>query len=101
MIEYVIKIGYSLRNITVMGRSIGSGPAVFLASVYRLRALVLISPFLSIGETVKDMYGNLFAGLLKERFNNKERIEYVECPILIIHGKEDRMISYKHSIELQ
>lgn len=77
VIEYVMKVGYLLKNITVMGRSIGSGPAVFLASVYRLRALVLISPFLSIGETVKDMYGNLFASLLKERFNNKERIEYV------------------------
>ena len=98
--EYLRKIGYCIKNITVMGRSIGSGPAVFLSSVYNFRGLVLLSPFLSIGEAVRDLYGNICGGMIKERFNNKKRANYVLCPVLVIHGKQDTMIRYKHSIEL-
>lgn len=83
-----------------MGRSIGSGPAVFLSSIYNFRGLVLLSPFLSISEAVKDLYGSVCGGLIKERFNNSKRASYVLSPVLIIHGKKDTMISYKHSVEL-
>ena len=83
-----------------MGRSIGSGVAVYLASKYKIGHLVLISPFLSIREVVKDLYCDLFSWLLKEKFDNKERIKRVECACLIIHGLKDEIIPYKHSVEL-
>ena len=67
VMEYLRKIGYCIKNITVMGRSIGSGPAVFLSSVYNFRGLVLLSPFLSIREAVRDLYGNICGGMIKER----------------------------------
>ena len=57
----------------VIGRSIGSGPALHVASLYPVGGLVLLSPFLSICEVVYDLYGTLASGLLKQRFNNKER----------------------------
>lgn len=54
-----------------MGRSIGSGPAVYLASLYKFRALILLSPFLSIYDAVRNKFGDICANLVKQRFNNK------------------------------
>ena len=64
-------VGYSLKDISILGRSIGSGPAVYIASIYHISSLILLSPFLSLCEAVKDLYGTLCSSLLKERFNNK------------------------------
>ena len=63
-------------------------------------ALVLISPFTSIKDVVKFNYGGLASGMLKERFSNKQRILDVNCPVLFIHGKEDKLIPFKASKSL-
>jgi hypothetical protein len=66
----VMKI--SLDNIIVMGRCIGSGPALHLAANYQINALILISPIKSIKEAVKSIFdkyasGWLFKSFVKER----------------------------------
>lgn len=55
----------------VIGRSIGSGPALYVSSLYAVGGVVLLSPFLSLCEVVGDLYGAIASGLLKQRFNNK------------------------------
>jgi len=55
----------------VIGRSIGSGPAMHLASLYNLGGLVLLSPFLSLCEVVGELYCPFASTILKQRFNNK------------------------------
>mgnify|MGYP000853138105 FL=1 len=56
--------GFEYHNIIVLGRSIGSGPAIFAAAHFKVGALVLISPFLSICKLVEDKYGWLCSMLL-------------------------------------
>jgi len=47
--EFLIKrIKILPQNIIIMGRSIGSGPATFVASKYKVGSLVLISAFTSL-----------------------------------------------------
>jgi len=41
-----------------------------------------------------------FKFLVADRFRNIDIIENVTCPLLIIHGQKDKLIPYKHSIEL-
>lgn len=65
------RIGFDIRNLMVVGRSIGSGPAVHVASIFNVGGLVLLSPFLSLCEVVSDLYGKMASNLLKQRFNNK------------------------------
>jgi len=50
MIKYCItEMGFSINNIILMGRSIGSGPITHIASLYNnFKAVVLISPFMSL-----------------------------------------------------
>ena len=83
-----------------MGRSLGSGPATYLASRHAVGALVLISAFCSIRDAVRDKLGSLAAIFVKDAFNNLERIRRVISPVLIIHGKSDDFMPPKHSEKL-
>lgn len=38
--------------------------------------------------------------MVKEQHNNLESIEKVKCPLFIVHGKADKLISYENSINL-
>jgi hypothetical protein len=64
----------------ILGRSIGSGPAIHASSKFsligkrHLAGLVLVSPFLSICELIKDKYGYIASMLVKERFINYKKI---------------------------
>lgn len=90
------------QNIVVIGRSMGSGPAVHLASLRTPANLVLISPYTSIRNASINLVGSLLTSILavKERFNNESKIGKVCCPILFIHGKLDKIVPYSHSIKL-
>jgi abhydrolase domain-containing protein 17 len=96
----VCKLKYNPKNLIIFGRSIGSGPATWLASRRIVGALVLMSPFTSIRAIINDMAGKWATYLIKERFNNLECMGRVVCPTFLCHGLKDRLISYKHSQEL-
>lgn len=89
----------SLSRIIVMGRSIGSGPAVHLSSLHRFGLLVLITPFLSIKEIVKDKL-RFFSNFVDCHFNNAETIKLNRTPLLLVHGKNDELINFRHSEQL-
>lgn len=65
---------WKTKDLIIMGRSIGSGPACYLAASYQVGALVLISPYTSIRGVVKFMFGRLSQYFIKERFKNYEMI---------------------------
>ena len=94
----ILKI--SPKNIIVFGRSIGTSPAVYLASKKEMSALILISPLMSIRHVVKDILGKLISYTFKEQFSSITLIEDVKCPILLIHGQNDNLIKYYHATEL-
>ena len=96
--NFVTKLlNFKNTDIVVIGRSIGTGPALHLCTQANPSALCLVSPFTSIKDVTKYNYGQIASGFLKERFNNKEAIEKVKCPVLFIHGKEDKLISFEDS----
>lgn len=99
--DFVTKsIGYREEDIFVVGRSIGSGPATYIASHNRIGVLILISPFTSLRGVVKEIAGNLVQYLVKERFQNIELVKSVQSPVLIIHGQQDKLISCEQSKKL-
>lgn len=97
---FVKKLNVKHQNIVIFGRSIGSGPATYLASQREVGALILMSAFTSIRDVVKDFAGKWAQYLVKQRFNNLEMIAKVNCPIFLIHGQKDKLIPYTHSEEL-
>ena len=90
----------SEENIFLFGRSIGSGPATWLASIKNPGMLILMSPFTSIRAVAKHLGGPLARFLVKERFKNLEFMKDVKCPVFIIHGKKDNLIPPMQAVKL-
>ena len=88
------------RNIFVFGRSIGTSPAIYLASVRKPNALFVISSFTSIRAVADNVVGPL-KYLLKERLSSKNYIKNVTCPILFVHGQSDPLIPFKETLLLK
>jgi len=91
--SYLINnLGIKEEEIMIAGRSLGSGPATWLASFTNPSMLILISPFTSIKAVVNHAFGKTAQLLIKERFNNLQLIPSVKCPVFILHGKNDTLI---------
>lgn len=88
VMQYLIRVlHYSEKDIILMGRSMGSGPACELAVKYpSVSALVLLSPYTSLKQAVKTLLGTLASLIVRERFENIKLIQKVRCPTLLIHG---------------
>lgn len=82
-------------QITIVGQSVGSGPACWLAEREDTAGLVLISPFLSVYRTVTKV--PLFPG---DKFPNIHRIKKIDEALLVIHGTNDRTIPFSHGERL-
>jgi hypothetical protein len=93
-------VGVRYSQIVLCGRSLGSGPAVHLASKYPVSGLILVSPFSSIKGAVKSIAGSLAALGFLECFPNDRVISNVSCPTLFIHGERDELIPMEHSVRL-
>ena len=83
------------RRIIVHGRSVGSGPSVWLAEKYPVGGLVLISPFVSAFRTRTH-----WPILPFDKYNNLSRIKNIHCPLLVMHGRKDRVIRLWHGKKL-
>ncbi len=93
--DYAIQSGISPSSIIIVGRSIGSGPSVWLASHTKPAGLILISPLKS-AYTVAFRYP-IFPGDL---FPNYKRIADIKTPLLVIHGEQDEVIPFSHGQEI-
>lgn len=89
------------RQIIVVGQSIGSGPASEIASKYSnlIKCVILVSPFKSISDMAYEK-APMFAAFVGQRFDNLSKASKITCPYLLIHGKIDALVPYKHSVEL-
>jgi len=97
--EYLLQY-FSPNRIVVFGRSIGTGPTIDLAMrTPSVRGVVLQSPMESCGRAA---LGSTAASLAyrMDLFRNYEKIDKVECPVLIIHGTEDEVVPLEHGESL-
>lgn len=76
-------------RIAVYGRSVGSVPALYLATTYAVRAVVLDSPLSSGGDMAEEHYAIVPKALLRLKLDNVGRAREIEAPLLVFHGSED------------
>lgn len=88
-------------NIILMGRSIGTGVATYLAEKRNVSATILVSPYDSLGSVIKEKCPILPVNLiLKHKFDSISRAPLIKSPLLIIVGTEDKLIPVWHSRRL-
>ncbi len=96
-----IKDKVSEKYIILYGRSMGSGFAAKLASMNNPRMLILDAPYYSLSKVAKKFIPFMPLSLLiKFPMPTYKWLRYVNCPIHIIHGTDDRLIPYKTSVKL-
>ncbi|MFC1671464.1 alpha/beta hydrolase [Spirochaetota bacterium] len=94
----VQKGGIDKDRIIVHGFSIGGGIACSLASKRKVRALVLQNTFAYAGMMTKRYcLPGIFA---TDLFDNESLVKVFKGPILISHGRSDRIIPYENSLKL-
>ena len=88
-------------RIILYGRSLGSGFATKLASTNNPKMLVLDAPYYSLTKvTARYMPFMPLSVLMKYPLPTYKWLKYVQCPIHIIHGTNDKLIPYKSSLKL-
>lgn len=85
------QIGVAPERIILLGRSVGSGPSMDLATRQPIAGLILESPFTSTFVVITRL--SLFPF---DKFNNLAKIQRVQRPVLVIHGTDDRVIPISH-----
>jgi len=89
----------------VMGRSIGSAPALEICSHFSdsVKGLIIDSGFARTLPLLENLGYDTTRSALSEKdgFGNLEKIEEIEIPTLFLHGSQDHIIPIRQAEQLQ
>lgn len=92
---------YDRNKVVIIGYSIGTGLATYLASVEKPKKLILQAPYYNFIEFSNGRVPFVPDFLKKFKFETGKYIVKVKSPIYIFHGNKDQVISNDNSIRLQ
>jgi len=94
-IKWLNSKGIEEKNIILYGESLGTGVAVEVAQNKNYAGVILESPFTSMINMGKKYYPFFpVRFLIKDKFESYKKIINISVPILIIHGKVDKIVPY-------
>jgi len=86
----------SPENIIIYGQSLGGSVAAYLESNVKTRGLIIESGFTSFADIAGKFYPYMPIKLLaKYRFNTFDYLKKINCPVLIIHSKNDELVPFE------
>lgn len=93
--KVVEDFGRNPSEIILWGRSLGTGPSLFLAANKKIGGIILETPFLSAFRSVTGI-----TILPWDRFRNIEHTNQVTCPSLVIHGTLDEVVPFRQGKQI-
>ena len=88
--------GIAPQEIIVFGRSMGGGPATWIAEREKPGAVILESVFTNVPDVGAHHYPFLpVRALATNQFDNEARVAEIEAPTLVIHSREDRVVPFE------
>lgn len=85
-------------EVSVIGRSLGSGVAAHLAGEREVRRLALVSPYDSLVNVAREHYAWLPVGLLMlDRYDSTAAAARIRAPVLIVIAGDDEVIPVRRS----
>ena len=95
-----LRTKYQESEIVLVGYSLGTAMASYLASENDPSQLVLIAPFTSLTD-IKNKYLWFFPDfILKFKLPVEKFLKKVKCPVTIVHGTNDEIVDYNFSEKL-
>jgi abhydrolase domain-containing protein 17 len=86
------ELNFAPEQITLYGRSLGSGPSCWLAKNYPVGRLIIDGGFSSTFRVITRV-----KVLPWDKFDNLARLRSINCPVLIIHGTADNTVPFDHA----
>ena len=80
-------------HITVIGRSLGTGVATYLATQRNIHKLILVTPFdclANIGQSIYPVFPVKL--IMKDRYNSADRAKDITAQTLIVIAEQDQVI---------
>jgi len=91
----------NFRNVTLVGESLGTGPASYHSTIQKTDKLLLISPFDSVaGIAQKEYWMFPVRLLLTENYDNIKWLKDFNGSIKVIHSKSDEITSISNARNL-
>jgi pimeloyl-ACP methyl ester carboxylesterase len=88
-------------NISVIGRSLGTGVAVFLATERDIHCLVLVEPYDCLANIAQEIYPIFpMTILMKDKYDSAQMAPMVTAPTLIIMAENDEVIPARSTYRL-
>lgn len=84
----------------ILGYSIGTGIAAFLAQKRTCQSLILLAPFYNFTQLSSEREPSFPNFLKKFSFETNVFIKNVSCPVVIFHGNNDFTIPIHNSLQL-
>lgn len=85
-------------SVILMGRSLGSGVATYVASQRKVKKVVLITPYDSLVKVAGSHYPALPVSLLmNQRFESDVLASSIDVPVLCLIAEEDKIIPPVHA----
>ena len=85
-------------RVAVLGRSLGSAVAVYLAAERPVLRIVLVTPFDSVTRVAKRRYPSFPIGLLiRHPFDSLSRAPSIASPLLVLAAGQDRVVPSHHA----
>jgi len=89
------------KHIVVIGRSLGTGVATYIASTSQIQKMVLVTPYDSILNMAEDKYPFYpIRHILEDQYNSINRVENITKPTLILLASVDETINARYSNNL-
>lgn len=97
--QFLIQQRVQPKQLILYGESLGTGVATQLAVQYPVCAVILQSPFTSLTAVARYHYP---WNLIKpwDKFDSLTRIKSINAPLLVLHGKQDRVVPYTQGFRL-
>jgi len=84
------------QDVVIFGRSMGGGPATWLAAREQPGAVILESVFTNVPDVGAHHYSFLpVRALATNQFDNESRVGDIEAPTLHIHSRGDRVVPFE------
>lgn len=97
----IVDRGIDPSRVILMGRSLGTGVAVYVAARRQVGALVLVTPFDSLVNVAKGIYPFLPVGkFLRHRFDSVALAPKIKTPMLAVVAERDEIIPTANSLSL-
>jgi pimeloyl-ACP methyl ester carboxylesterase len=99
--DALVHRGIAPERIILLGHSLGSGPAVCVATRRHAAALVLFGAFTSIPDAAAERYPWLPVRYVASvQFDSLARMPSVHIPVVVAHSRADTTIPYAHALKL-